>query len=91
MIIHSFIISSAVHIYEFSYIHYHHKISFNVQFHKKSIPTPWKIMGKSQGEGVLGVKILEAKYEAKLEFPGEGGCKTKSLAWGGGGGGGDYA
>ena len=42
----------------------------------------WKFLG---GGGVLKVKILEAKYEAKLEFPGirggggggGGGCKTK--------------
>ena len=27
----------------------------------------WKFLGG--GGGVLGVKILEAKYEAKLEFP----------------------
>ena len=37
-----------------------------------------------RGSGVLKVKILEAKYEAKLEFPGggDGGCKTKNLPWG---------
>ena len=38
-----------------------------------------------RGRGVLKVKILEAKYEAKLEFPGGGGggeCKTKILPWG---------
>ena len=35
-----------------------------------------------------GVKILEAKYEAKLDFPGgggggDGGCKTKNFTpWG---------
>ena len=31
--------------------------------HRRSLETP-------RGEGVLKVKILEAKYEAKLEFPG---------------------
>ena len=36
----------------------------------------WKFLG---GGGVLKVKILEAKYEAKLEFPG--------IRGGGGGGG----
>ena len=44
-----------------------------VQFQKKSIPTPRKVIRNSLGErgrGVLKVKILEAKYEAKLEFPG---------------------
>ena len=34
------------------------------------------------GGWVLKVKILEGKYEAKLEFPGGGGCKTKNLPWG---------
>ena len=34
--------------------------------------------------GVLKVKILEAKYEAKPEFPGGMGCKT--TIYGGGGG-----
>ena len=44
----------------------------------KSIPTPWKAIGNSQGEGVLTVKILVAKNEAKVEFPGG--------TWVGGGG-----
>ena len=36
-----------------------------------------------QGKGVLQVKILEAKYEANLEFlGGGGGGKTKNLPWG---------
>ena len=35
----------------------------------------WKFLG---GRGVLRAKILEAKYEAKLEFlGGEGGAKQK--------------
>ena len=34
----------------------------------------------SRGRGVLKVKILEAKYEAKLEFPGwTGGAKQKNF------------
>ena len=38
--------------------------------------------------GVLKAKILEAKYEAKLEFPGvDEGRKTKQPSSGGGGGG----
>ena len=48
----------------------------------KSIPTPWKAIGNSQGEGVLTVKILEAKYEAKVEFP--GGTWVGGCVWGGG-------
>ena len=36
-----------------------------------------EIPGGGGGEGVLNIKILEAKYEAKLEFPGRG-CKAKN-------------
>ena len=36
-----------------------------------------------RGRGVLKVKRFEAKYKAKLEFPGGGGgCKTKNPTWG---------
>ena len=36
-----------------------------------------------RGRGVLKVKILEAKYEAKLEFPGgRGGAKQKTFRGG---------
>ena len=57
-------------------------------------PYPWKVYGNSwerRGGGggkVLKAKILEAKYEAELEFPGgSGGCETKTFRpWGGGGG-----
>ena len=31
-----------------------------------------------RGRGVLEAKILEAKYQAKLEFPGERGVQNKS-------------
>ena len=66
--------SSQVHIIFFFRLH---------SYRKKSIPTPWKVIKNSYGEGVLKVKILETKYKAKLEFPGgDGGCKTKNL-WGG--------
>ena len=45
---------------------------------KKSIPTPWKVIGNSWwGGGGLKAKILEAKYEAKLEFLGRGDAKQK--------------
>ena len=44
---------------------------------KKYIPTPWKIIGNSKGEGVFQAKVLEAKYETKLEFPGGWGAKQK--------------
>ena len=46
----------------------------------------WKFLGG--GGGVLKYKVLEAKYEAKLEFARGGGCKTKNSPWQGGGGGG---
>ena len=35
-----------------------------------------------RGRGVLKVKIVEAKYEAKLEFPGRTGGANKNLPWG---------
>ena len=48
---------------------------------------PYPPRGRSseipRGRGVLKVKILEAKYEAKLKFlGGDRGCKTKTLPWG---------
>ena len=53
---------------------------------QESIHTPpQKVIGNSlRGGGVLKVKLLEEKYEAKQEFPGGGGrgCKTKNLLWG---------
>ena len=59
-----------------------------MQFQKKN---PYPSHGRSseipRGRGVLDAKVLEAKYETKLEFPGEGGggeggSKTKNLPWG---------
>ena len=44
----------------------------------------WKFLG---GGGVLKVKILEAKYEAKLEFPMGRGVQNKKPSMRGGGGG----
>ena len=41
-----------------------------VQFQKKN----------PRGRGILKGKILEAKYEAKLEFPGEGGVQNKNAS-----------
>ena len=39
-----------------------------------------KVIGNSYGEGVLKIKILEGKYEAKLEFPrGTGGAKQNTF------------
>ena len=45
----------------------------------------WKFPeGRVGGGGGLKAKLLEEKYDAKLEFPGGwgGGCKTKNLSWG---------
>ena len=43
---------------------------FNVWFQKVSILPKWKVTGNSWGTEVLKAKLLEGKYEAKLEFPG---------------------
>ena len=45
----------------------------NVQFQKKSVPLHGWSPEIPRGRGFLKVKILEAKYKAKLEFPEEGG------------------
>ena len=42
----------------------------------------WKFLGGGGG-GVLKVKILEAMFEAKLEFPGGGGVQNKKPSVGG--------
>ena len=39
----------------------------------------WIFLGGGGGGGVLKVKLLEGKYEAKLEFTGGRGCKTKTF------------
>ena len=48
---------------------------------------PYLLHGRSseipRGRGVLKVKILEAKYEAKLEFPGGRGVQNKKPSVGG--------
>ena len=48
-----------------------------VQFQKNPYPPHGRLSEIPRGRGVLKVKILEAKYEAKLESPGGQGCKTK--------------
>ena len=58
-----------------------------MRFQKKSIPTPWKVIGNSLGGGgVLKAKFLEEMYENKLEFPGGGrrggAFNKKYLPWG---------
>ena len=50
---------------------------------KNPYPPHERLLEIPRGRGVLKAKILEAKYEAKLEFPGgKGGRKTKNLLWG---------
>ena len=45
-----------------------------------------KFLGGGGEGGVLEAKILEAKYEAELEFPGGMGVQNKNPSVGGGGG-----
>ena len=54
-----------------------------VQFQKNPCPPHGRPSEIPRGRGVLKVKILEAKYEAKLEFPGGRGCKTEKPSMGG--------
>ena len=54
-----------------------------MQFLNKSIHTPWKSSEIPRGRGVFEAKILEAKYEAKLEFPGGTGVQNKKPSPGG--------
>ena len=59
-----------------------------MHFQKKSTLTLWKVIlileiPRGGGGGVLKVKIVEAKYKAKLEFPGGvGGAKQKTFRGG---------
>jgi len=48
-----------------------------VWFQKISIPPPQKVVGNSEGEGVLKAKIFKGMYEPKLEFPEGWGVQTK--------------
>ena len=52
-----------------------------MEFLKKSIPTPWNVIRNSWGRRVSQAKILEAKYEAKLEFPRGMEVQKKNLPW----------
>ena len=49
------------------------------KIHTHPMEGHWKFPG---GGGVLKAKFLEAMYENKLEFPGRGGCKTKTFLGG---------
>ena len=48
---------------------------------KNPYPPHGRSLEIPRGRVVCKAKILEGKYEVKLEFPGGGGCKTKSLPW----------
>ena len=64
----------------------HYKIIFFitiVQFQKNPYPPPGRSSEIPRGRGVLKVKIFEAKYEAKLEFPGGMGVQNKKPSEGG--------
>ena len=50
------------------------------KIHTHPMEGHWKFLGG--GEGVLKVKILKAKYEAKLEFPGGMGVQNKKNLYG---------
>ena len=54
-------------------------LSLNAQFQKKSIPTQGRSLEIPRGRGSLKVKILEATYEARLEFPGRRDPKQKTF------------
>ena len=49
------------------------KLSIIVWFQKLSTLLQRRVIGNSYGEEVLKAKLLEEKYEAKLEFPWEEG------------------
>ena len=55
----------------------------NVRFQKNPYPPQGKSLKIPRGRGVLKVKILEAIYEAKLEFPGGGRVQNKKPSVGG--------
>ena len=48
-------------------------LSLLCRFRKNPYPPHGRSLEITRGRGVLKAKILEAKYEAKLEFPGGGG------------------
>lgn len=51
---------------------------------EKSIPTPWKVIGKSKEGGGGGGGLGKGKYKAKLEIPEYCGDQTKHPSMGGG-------
>ena len=57
-------------------------IMYPEKIHTHPMEGHWKFLGG--GREALEAKILEAKYEAKLEFPEGrgGGVQNKNLPWG---------
>ena len=53
-----------------------------MRLQKISIPTPWKVIENSEGEGVSKAKIIKGKYEAELEIPGGWGFKRNNFPGG---------
>ena len=51
----------------------------NVWFQEISIPTQWKVIKNSEGEGG---RIYNEKYEAQLEIPGGTEGSNEKLSWG---------
>jgi len=54
-----------------------------VWFQKISVPPPQRVIGNSEGEGVLKAKIFKGMYEPKPEFQRGGGFKSKKPSVGG--------
>jgi len=55
-----------------------------VWFQKITIPSPQRVIGISEGEGILKAKIFKGMYEPKLGFLEGWGAPIKNPMWGGG-------
>ena len=55
-----------------------------VRFQKISIPTPWKVIGNSEGDGGLKSMKLNWKFQGRGEGEGGGGGKPGNLQGGDG-------
>ena len=73
--------ASSVKSVERNYIGLHFDLTSHCAVLEKKNPYPPH--GRSseipRGRAILKAKILEAKYEAKLEFPGGGGCAKQKI------------
>jgi len=50
-----------------------------VWFQKISIPPPQRVIGNSEGDGVLKAKIFKGKYDLNWKFQRGGGSNQKTL------------